>query len=155
MLKVVKPELEDLWFRESMMSDIETMSYNDAWGGTIPFPKEDWEEWYTLWVRNSGQERYYRYLKDDANKVFVGEISYHFDKLRNIYICDVIIKAEFRKQGFGTQGIQLLCEAAKANGVEALYDNIAADNPSAHLFLKNGFSIEFQNDEILMVKTVL
>lgn len=124
-------------------------------GGTIPFPKEDWEEWYTLWVRNSGQERYYRYLKDDANKVFVGEISYHFDKLRNIYICDVIIKAEFRKQGFGTQGIQLLCEAAKANGVEALYDNIAADNPSAHLFLKNGFAIEFQNDEILMVKTVL
>lgn len=155
MLKVVKPELEDLWFRESMMADIETMSYNNAWGGTIPFPKEDWEEWYTLWVRNSGQERYYRYLKDDANKVFVGEISYHFDKLRNIYICDVIIKAEFRKQGFGTQGIQLLCEAAKANGVEALYDNIAADNPSAHLFLKNGFSIEFQNDEILMVKTVL
>ena len=155
MLKVVKPELEDLWFRESMMADIETMSYNDAWGGTIPFPKEDWEEWYTLWVRNSGQERYYRYLKDDANKVFVGEISYHFDKLRNIYICDVIIKAEFRKQGFGTQGIQLLCEAAKANGVEALYDDIAADNPSVHLFIKNGFSIEFQNDEILMVKTVL
>ena len=155
MLKVVKPELEDLWFRESMMADIETMSYNDAWGGTIPFPKEDWEEWYTLWVRNSGQERYYRYLKDDANKVFVGEISYHFDKLRNIYICDVIIKAEFRKQGFGTQGIQLLCEAAKANGVEALYDNIAADNSTAHLFLKNGFSIEFQNDDILMVKTVL
>ena len=34
MLKVVKPELEDLWFRESMMADIETMSYNDAWGGT-------------------------------------------------------------------------------------------------------------------------
>lgn len=155
MLKVVKPELEDLWFRESMMADIETMSYNDAWGGTIPFPKEDWEEWYTLWVRNSGQERYYRYLKDDANKVFVGEISYHFDKLRNIYLCDVIIKAEFRRQGFGTQGIQLLCEAAKANGVEALYDNIAADNPSAHLFLENGFSIEFQNDEILMVKRVL
>ncbi len=155
MLKVVKPELEDLWFRESMMADVETMSYNDAWGGTIPFPKEDWEEWYTLWVRNSGQERYYRYLKDDANKVFVGEISYHFDKLRNIYLCDVIIQAEFRRQGFGTQGIQLLCEAAKANGIKALYDDIAADNPSTHLFLKNGFSIESQNDEIVMVKTVL
>lgn len=155
MLKVVKPKLEDLWFRESMMADIETMSYNDAWGGTIPFPKEDWEEWYTLWVRNPGQERYYRYLKDDVNKVFVGEISYHLDKLRNIYLCDVIIKAEFRRQGFGTQGIQLLCETAKANGVNALYDDIAADNPSTYLFLKNGFSIEFQNDEIVMVKTVL
>ena len=85
----------------------------------------------------------------------MGEISYHLDELRNIYICDVIIKAEFRKQGFGTQGIQLLCEAAKANGVEALYDDIAADNPSVHLFLKNGFSIEFQNDEIVIVKIVL
>ena len=74
----------------------------------------------------------------------MGEISYHFDKLRNIYICDVIIKAEFRKQGFGTQGIQLLCEAAKANGVEVLYDDIAADNPSAHLFLKNGFQLSFK-----------
>ena len=155
MLEVVKPELEDLWFRESMMSDSETMSYNGAWGGTIPFPKEDWDEWYTLWVRNSGHDRYYRYLKDNANKVFVGEISYHFDKLRNIYLCDVIIKAEFRRRGFGTQGIQLLCEAAKANGVKALYDDIATDNPSTHLFLKNGFSIEFQNDEIVMVKTVL
>ena len=155
MLEVVKPELEDLWFRESMMSDRETMSYNDVWGGTIPVPKEDWDEWYTLWVRNSGHDRYYRYLKDNANKVFVGEISYHFDKLRNIYLCDVIIKAEFRRRGFGTQGIQLLCEAAKANGVKALYDDIAADNPSTHLFLKNGFSIEFQNDEIVMVKIVL
>ena len=37
MLKVVKPELEDLWFRESMMADIETMSYNDAWGRNNSF----------------------------------------------------------------------------------------------------------------------
>lgn len=40
------PSLEDLWFRQKMMADEETMSYNHAWGGTIPFPKEAWHGWY-------------------------------------------------------------------------------------------------------------
>lgn len=32
MLKLYIPKLEDLWFREQLMSDKETMSYNEAWG---------------------------------------------------------------------------------------------------------------------------
>ena len=40
------PSLENLWFRQKMMADEETMSYNHAWGGTIPFPKEAWHGWY-------------------------------------------------------------------------------------------------------------
>ena len=39
-LELVIPTLEDMWFRESLMADEETMYYNHAWGGTIPFPKE-------------------------------------------------------------------------------------------------------------------
>lgn len=39
LLEVVTPGLADLWFRESLMADEETMSYNHAWGGTIPFQK--------------------------------------------------------------------------------------------------------------------
>jgi diamine N-acetyltransferase len=35
-----------MWFRESLMADEETMSYNHAWGGTIPFPKERWKGFY-------------------------------------------------------------------------------------------------------------
>ncbi len=49
------------------------MSYNAKWGGTIPFPKDEWES----------------------------------------YICDVIILAKYRKQGYGTEGIQQLCKAEK------------------------------------------
>lgn len=155
MLEVVKPKLKELWFREEMMSDKETMSYNAAWGGTIPFPQEKWGEWYSAWVENPGNRRYYRYLKDTVHNVFVGEIAYHYDKQRNIYICDIIIKAKFRNQGFGSKGIQLLCEEAKKNGIKVLYDDIAANNTSYHLFLKSGFSIDFQNNEIVMVKKVL
>ncbi len=45
--------------------------------------------------------------------------------------------------------------AAKENGVRVLYDDIAADNPSYHLFLKNGFEIEYKNDDVVMVKKEL
>lgn len=79
MLQVYTPQLEDLWFRQSMMSDEETMSYNHAWGGTIPFPKESWEDWYDYWVVNHESEHFYRYLEDDK-RGFVGEIAYHLDE---------------------------------------------------------------------------
>ena len=50
MLELITPSVEDLWFRESFMADEETMSYNHAWGRTIPFPKEDWVDWYDHWI---------------------------------------------------------------------------------------------------------
>lgn len=56
------PSLEDLWFRQKMMADEETMSYNHAWGGTIPFPKETWHGWYDFWIVKHKNKRYYRYL---------------------------------------------------------------------------------------------
>ena len=53
MIKAYKPALDELSFRESLMADPETMSYNDAWGGTIPFPKEDWKDWYEYWTEDT------------------------------------------------------------------------------------------------------
>ena len=44
--------MEDLWFRKKFMSDEETMSYNHAWGGTIPFPESEWQDWYDTWLWN-------------------------------------------------------------------------------------------------------
>ena len=38
MLELYKPLVDDLWFKEKMMGDEQTMSYNHAYGGTIPFP---------------------------------------------------------------------------------------------------------------------
>ena len=45
-----------------------------------------------------------------------------------------------------------MCDFAKENGVETLYDDIALDNPGIALFLKNGFTEEFRTDEIIMLK---
>ena len=43
MVKFIKPTLELLSFRQELLGNKETMAYNDKWGGTIDFPKEQWE----------------------------------------------------------------------------------------------------------------
>lgn len=65
MVELYKPKVEDLWFREKLLSDEDTMSYNHAWGGTIPFPKEKWENWHNRWVQNHDNKRFYRYIKEN------------------------------------------------------------------------------------------
>lgn len=137
MIELVIPKLEDLWFREKLLADEETMSYNHAWGGTISFSEEKWQNWYDRWVINHENKRYYRYLKDE--KGFVGEIAYHYDPEYDGYVADVIIFSQFRGRGYGSQGLKLLCEAAKENGIKVLYDDIAIDNTAISLFKKQGF----------------
>ena len=137
------------------MVDEETMSYNHHWGGTIPFPEENWGDWYECWVVNPKGKRFYRYLWGESDGNFVGEIAYHYDEEENKYIADIIVYAKYRGKGLGEQGLLLLCEAAKANGVEILYDNIAIDNPAIKLFLKTGFYEEYRTDEIIMLKKEL
>ena len=155
MIKLYSPKLDDLWFRQMFMADDETMSYNHNWGGTISFPEENWADWHDYWIANPQGKRFYRYLQDEMNDEFVGEIAYHYDCERQIYIADVIVHAKHRGKGFGKQGLLLLCDAAKENGVEILYDDIAIDNPAIMLFLKVGFCEEYRTDEIIMLRKAL
>ena len=50
MLTLYEPKYEDLWFRQMMLADEDTMSYNHAWGGTIPFGEDKWRGWYDCWI---------------------------------------------------------------------------------------------------------
>ena len=153
-LSVYEPRPEDLWFRQQMLADEETMSYNHAWGGTVPFPEEDWADWYSWWIGEPGGKRFYRYVKDEDGH-FVGEIAWHYDADIPGAVADVIIHARYRGKGYGGQALDLLCSAAGESGLTALYDNIAADNPAAALFLKHGFAEEYRTEEIIMLKKEL
>lgn len=150
MVELYKPKVEDLWFREKLLGDEDTMSYNRAWGGTIPFPEERRKSWYDKWVLNCGDKRFYRYVKE--NDVFLGEAAYHFDDERQIYVADVIIYAPYRGRGYGKQALTLLCKNAACNGVRTLFDDIAIDNPSIELFIECGFSEELRTNEYILVK---
>ena len=151
MLTLYEPTYEDLWFRQKMLADEETMSYNHAWGGTIPWPKEKWAGWYDAWIVNHAGKRYYRYLKNKDGH-FVGEIAYHYDAAMKHETANVIIYAPCRRKGYGGEALDLLCAAAKSNGVSVLYDDIAIDNPAVRLFLKHGFTEECRTEEIIYLR---
>ena len=153
MLELYEPHIEDLWFKEKMMDDEQTMAYNHAYGGTIPFPKEKWTNWHQRWITDHRVKRFYRYIQD--NDAFVGEVAYYFDEERQIYIADVVIYAPYRGKGYGRKALQLLCEIAKENGIKELYDDIAIDNSSVELFLKCGFEEVLRSNEYILVKKEL
>ena len=152
MIGVYKPRYEDLWFRRKMLEDDETMSYNHAWGGAIPFPEEDWQEWYDHWLAGPEEERFYRYVTNE-NGEFVGEIACHYDDELSGYIADVIIYAGYRGRGYGGQALDALCAIAKRNGITRMYDDIAADNPALGMFLRRGFTeIRRTGEKIILAK---
>lgn len=155
MIQLYTPTFDDLWFRQKFLSDAETMSYNNAYGGAIDFSKDKWENWFDFWIKNSEEKRFYRYLIETETKKFVGETAYHYNEQQCIFIADIIVSAEHRGKGYGNAGLQLLCKAAKDSGIKELYDDIAADNPAVNLFLKNGFYEEYRTDKIIMLKKEL
>ncbi len=154
MLTLFRPQYEDLWFRQKMLADEETMSYNRAWGGTIPWPEEKWESWYRHWLVDHEGRRYYRYLKNEDG-CYVGEAAYHYDAGLRRFLADILIFSPYRGRGYGSRALELLCAAAKENGVPVLYDEIAADNPAVTLFLRHGFAEESRTEETIILKRVL
>lgn len=153
MIKLHKPTLSDLRFRQQLLADPITMEYNHAWGGTIDFPGEHWAVWYQKWL--SGDDHYfYRYLVNEAGD-FVGEAAYHYDEDLRGYLCDVIVMAKFRGKGYGRQGLELLCQTAKENGLTELYDTISAGNPSISLFLSCGFTVVGKGCDSFTVRKLL
>ena len=137
-----------------MLADEATMSYNHAWGGTIPWPEDQWKDWYDHWIVNHHGKRYYRYLKNQDGQ-YVGEIAYHYDADLHHETANVIIYAQYRRKGYGGEALELLCSAAKDNGIKALYDDIAIDNPAIGLFLKHGFTEEYRTEEKIFLRKEL
>ena len=153
MLTLYRPKQTDLWFRQALLADEETMSYNRAWGGTISFPEDDWADWYDYWIARPEGKRFYRYLSDGG--LFVGEVAYHYDAELSGFVADVIVYAPERGKGYGRAGLRLLCAAAKENGITELYDDIASDNPAIGLFLRHGFAEAFRADGKIVLKKTL
>lgn len=153
-VRFYKPGIEDLWFRQSLLADPETMSYNSAWGGTIPFPRVKWADWYNGWI-GSPEGRFYRYIATGNSRSFVGEAAWHYDRERKIYLADIIISAKYRRRGYGKAGLRLLCEAAGKEKIPELYDDMAVGNPGISLFLTCGFHEVYRTDEIVMLKKSL
>ena len=64
----------------------------------------------------------------------------------------MIVYAPCRGCGCGRAGLRLLCKAAGDNGYDAIYDDIARDNPAIRLFLSEGFEIVAERDMTRLLK---
>ena len=143
------PELEDYWYEQKIQSDPLSMSYNAGYDvsyygyhydtGCIDFPKERWEEVYD---RRINENSFFAYIKDNDINKFVGYVNYHYNKNEDRYDCGVLIDFNFRGKGYSKKSLKLLCEEAKSNGVEELYDNFEIDRDNTlNVFKSVGFEI--------------
>ncbi|MBO4534896.1 MAG: GNAT family N-acetyltransferase [Clostridia bacterium] len=152
MISLYRPQLQDLWFRQSLLEDEETMSYNHAWGGAIPFPAEKWADWYEWWMGDPN--RYYRYVVNETGE-WVGEIAYHYDEDLGGYVANVIVHARYRGRGYGGQALDALCRKALENGIDVLYDDIARDNKAKGMFERRGFVEVGRTEDKIILKKIL
>lgn len=150
-----KPDFEELCFRQKLLADEKTMQYNHAYGGIITFPREKWANWYHRWISDPSPNYFYRYIVDEETGEYVGEAAYYKSPEDNQYFCSIIIMEQYRNRGHGHRGLEALCNAARNNRIKYLYDDIAIDNPSIALFLKSGFEILWQNNEVIRVRKEL
>ena len=115
------PKENELDFAKNILNDPATMAYNrgydifpgyDKETGTITHDDAYWKKWYSLYFSNPG-EYFYAYIYDQDSKVFVGDVNFHPSRL-NSFTRDIgiVIKDEFRSQGYGKLGLKLLIKKA-------------------------------------------
>ncbi len=149
-LKLYIPQLEELSFYKSLLSDPETMSYNAPWfppDGCIDFPREVWEKWHSQWI---GQEpnHFYAYLQKASDGSFIGDVNFHYSSSDDWWDMGILILASERGKGYSKQGLKLLLDRAFINGeVKLLHNTFEKTRDAAYKVHKSlGFKEIEQGD---------
>ncbi len=121
MTELYIPTLEDLWFREKLLSDPATMSYHanrevshegyhrDT--GCIDFPKTDWEAWHAHWIGHE-PERFYAYIRRKTDGEFIGEVNFHYNPEKKYHDMGIVIYAPYRGMGYAVPTLRLMVNHA-------------------------------------------
>lgn len=120
-IKLYIPKENELDFAKNILNDPATMAYNKVYDifpgydketGTITHDDTYWEKWYDLYFSNPS-EYFYAYIYDQDLKTFVGDVNFHPSKLNpDARDIGIVIKDEFRCQGYGKIGLSLLIDKA-------------------------------------------
>ena len=125
------PKLEDLWFYQKMMSDPETMSYNDPWGGCIDYPDEVLPDWYAHWVGQE-PERFYAYIKRSSDGTWIGDLNFHYTPEKDWWDMGIVIYAPFRGKGYAVPALRLLLDQAfRVYGISRLHNDFETTRDAA------------------------
>lgn len=148
MLRLEKPEVKDYWYEQKIQSDPKTMSYNKGYEvtykgyhydtGCIDFEEKDLAKTY---AKRHQKNIFLFYLKNTTTNEYVGYTNYYYNEEEKRYECGILIEASKRGKGYAKEGLQLLCNEDKRNGIKALYDSFEKDRPGIHIFKELGFQI--------------
>ena len=154
MVSLVKPTVQDLWFREFCMMDEKTMAYNAGFDvnykgyhfdtGCIDFPKDEWAEWHEKTF--SDRTKYYAFIRDNKTNEFVGHVNFHKNN-DGKYSMGIVIHSKFQGRGYMRPALELLLKKAKAKRIKYLYDSVPASREHAlKVFFDLGFEVTQEFD---------
>ena len=164
-IKLHKPTLKELWFRQKCMADPKTMAYNAGYdvsyegyhrkSGCIDFPVEKWEAWKKEKLDNPNF--FYAYILDLETNQFVGYCNFNKNIETNNATMGIVIKDEYRGNGYMRPAVTKMFEKAKECGVKTLTDTVPKNRERAlKVFYDLGFqktdeyvSKKFGKDEIV------
>jgi len=135
-IKLYVPKLEELDYRQSILSQQETMSYNKGYdidnqlyhkeSGCIDFPKSNWESWYKKRVQNQ-PDFYYAYIQRTSDGKFVGEVNLHYNESYDWFEMGIVVEEQYRGQCYSLCALKQLLKVAfeelKANGVHNNFEH--------------------------------
>ena len=152
LVELYVPKLEDLWFYQKMMSDPETMSYNDPWGGCIDYPDEVLPDWYARWIGQEPQ-RFYAYIKRTSDGVWIGDVNFHYTPERGWWDMGIVIYAPYRGKGYAVPALRLLLDQAfRVCGISRLHNDFETTRDAAWaIHRKVGFKEMGVEDGILQL----
>ena len=115
------PSFEELEYRQKILSQEDTMSYNKEYNlgienynnetGCIDFSKKYWKNWYTKWISES-VDRYYAYIVNSNTGDFIGEICFYYEKQNNLYRIGIVIESKYRGNGYCSKALIKLADKA-------------------------------------------
>ena len=159
MLSLHVPSIREMDYRQKLLADPETMSYNanqpwdadgyDAATGCIDFPIQDWRYWRDVWLWHE-PNRYSAYVQIEETGEFVGEACYYYDMETDRHGAGVIIEAKHRNNGYGALAMKLIAEKAfRHPEVDCLFMDLPMKNkPAVRMALTAGFREELCEEGI-------
>lgn len=154
------PAYDELWYRQKIMQDPDTMSYNkdydldfegyDKATGCMAFPEQEWADWYAYFIGQEPQ-RFYAYIAREADGAFIGEVNVHRNPNARWYEMGIVIEAKYRGRGYAADSLWLLLQHAfEEMNADAVHNDFEAERSAAvQTHLAAGFAIYRQENGML------
>lgn len=156
------PSCGELRYRQKIMQDPDTMSYNkgydlnfegyDKTTGCIAFPEREWAGWHAGFI---GREPrcFYAYIVREADGEFIGEVNVHRNTDAGWYEMGIVLEAKYRGKGYAVDALRLLLQHAfEEMDADAVHNEFEVERSAAvKTHLSAGFTKHRQENGVVEV----